>query len=294
MRRFSAATVAAVAVVVPVLVLAGCTPVHTEPESGIQSIVVGGTERTFTVAGDGYGNAIPVVIVLHGAGTNGAEAQSYSGMTPLAIENDFLVVYPEGSLAADIPGELSWNTGECCGAPARDGVDDVAFISALIDHLADSYPIDRTRIYLAGFSNGGMLSYALSCEPGLGIAGIAVIGGAYNVSGCASTDPVSLLLIHGVNDTTVPYDGGPTSARVAKRFGTFSNASVDDALGAFTARDNCGEPTTTPGAVADVTTWSGCPLELVAITEGTHLWPSIANEGYDASAEIVRFFELGG
>jgi polyhydroxybutyrate depolymerase len=295
MRRATRRTRLAVIGAIAASVLAGCTPTVTLPH-GIQSVSVNGTDRTFTIAGS-VAQSEPLLIVLHGAGLNGRAAAQYTGMSPIAAANGFLVAYPNGSLAADIPGELSWNSGECCGAPARDGVNDLAFIRALIDDLVKTYPIDPRRIYLAGFSNGGMLSYQLACDPNTPIAGIAVVGGAFNVDRCSATAPVRVLIIHGKKDTTVPYDGGETSARVAGRFGTFDNASVDDALAYWRDRNGCdGEPSTVDDGVLEESRWadcsSGASLLLDAIDEGTHRWPTDDNEGFNASKRIVEFFGL--
>jgi polyhydroxybutyrate depolymerase len=298
MKRVTRRVVVFATAAIVAIGLAACTPsVAATLPHGVQSISVNATERTFTLAGS-VAQGAPLLIVLHGAGLNGRGAEGYTGMTPLAKANGFLVAYPNGSLAADIPDELSWNSGECCGAPARDGVNDVAFIRALIDDLESTYPIDPDRVYLAGFSNGGMLSYQLACDSPTKLAGIAVVGGAFNVDRCSATAPMRVLIIHGKKDTTVPYNGGETSARVAGRFGTFGNASVDDAIAYWSERNGClGEPTIVDDDVIDESRWtecsSGASLLLDAIDSGTHLWPTDDNEGFNASERIVEYFGLG-
>jgi polyhydroxybutyrate depolymerase len=295
MNRFAAILIAAATLAVA---LGGCTPTHrtTVVPKGEQSISINGVDRTYTLAGSAA-EGVPLLVVLHGAGLSGRGAAAYTGMTAIAKANGFLVAYPDGTLAADIPGELSWNTGECCGAPARNGVNDVAFITALIDELGRTYAIDPTRVYLAGFSNGGMLSYQLACDSNAGIAGIAVVGGAFNVVRCSSTTPMPVLIIHGKLDTTVPFDGGDTSERVAKRFGTFTNASVDDAVQYWTARNACsGQPDLTDDGIAEESRWATCAagsaLTVDAITTGTHVWPTVKNENFAASERIAEFFGL--
>jgi polyhydroxybutyrate depolymerase len=295
MNRLAAILISAVTLAAT---LGGCTPTPRTSvvPKGDQSISVNGVDRTYTLAGSAA-EGVPLLVVLHGAGLSGRGAAAYTGMTELAKTNGFLVAYPDGTLAADIPGELSWNAGECCGAPARDGVNDVAFIAALIDDLGKTYPIDQERVYLAGFSNGGMLSYQLACNSSVPIAGIAVVGAAFNAVRCSSTTSMPVLIIHGKLDTTVPFDGGETSERVAKRFGTFTNASVDDAVRYWTERNACsGQPDLTDDGIAEESRWVTCAegsaLTVDAITAGTHVWPTVKNENFAASERIAEFFEL--
>ena len=85
-----------------------------------------------------------------------------TGFTPKASAEGFIVVYPDGtSRRAPL---LTWNAGHCCGYAMEQRVDDVAFISALIEDLAARFPIDRKRIYVTGMSNGAMMAHRLGSE----------------------------------------------------------------------------------------------------------------------------------
>jgi polyhydroxybutyrate depolymerase len=71
----------------------------------------------------------------------------------------FVTVYPDGT------GKVrTWNGGACCGSAAADDVDDVGFVSALLDHLEGALCIDRRRELASGMSNGAMLTHRLACE----------------------------------------------------------------------------------------------------------------------------------
>jgi polyhydroxybutyrate depolymerase len=127
------------------------------------------------------------------------------------------------------------------------------------------------------------------------------------VTVCESPGPMSALIIHGTADATVPYNGGETNPRTAARFGQWENASVQDAVNFWIDRDDCvdgpsadGTDTGQPRAVtADAIlteTWTECAaptrLELVSITGGTHVWPTLENESFDASRAILEYFGL--
>jgi polyhydroxybutyrate depolymerase len=95
----------------------------------------------------------------------GGEAEGMQQMTLLNATADrdiFIVVYPEGTGEVTL-GKLygSWNTGKCCPPAFDNNVDDVGFISKIIDKLAIDFNIDKKRVYATGHSNGGLMSYKL-------------------------------------------------------------------------------------------------------------------------------------
>ena len=279
---------------------AGATGTGTATTTPLETVEVGGVSRGYLLRTPDDAEdrePMPVVVMIHGAGGNGERAEAATGLTAIAETNGFIAAYPYGTQAANIPGEFSWNAGVCCGVPARSGVDDVAFITAMLDQIAATYPVDPEQIYIGGFSNGGMLSYRLACELGDRIAGIAVVSGALNVPECAAPDPIDLLVIHGTADLVVPYAGGETAARTAARFGTWTNTSVADSVDFWRERDGCERrPTTITEESVTTETYLDCDggtrIEVVTISEGGHEWPQPTNLAYDATSEILGFFGL--
>jgi polyhydroxybutyrate depolymerase len=82
----------------------------------------------------------------------------------------------------------------------RAGVDDVAFIRALIDRVTRQYAIDPHRVYAAGMSNGAMMTELLGCRLANGVAAIAPVAGPMPEpleAGCRPARPVPVLEIHG-------------------------------------------------------------------------------------------------
>ena len=304
-RRAAPATLAGLLLAV---LLAACTPsiepgatgTTTASTTALNLVDVDGVARSYIlrVPEDATSREpMPLVLMIHGAGGNGERAEVATGLTPIAETNGFIAAYPYGTQAANIEGEFSWNAGVCCGVPSRSGVDDVAVIAAMIDDIAAQSPVDPERVYLAGFSNGGMLSYRVACELGDRVAGIAVVSGALNVAECPAPDPMDVLVIHGTADLVVPYAGGVTAERTAARFGEWTNASVADSVGFWRQRDQCERrPATVTEETLTVETYADCidghRLEVVTITDGGHQWPRPANLAYDATSEILGFFGL--
>jgi poly(3-hydroxybutyrate) depolymerase len=131
---------------------------------------------------------------------DGGEPKDGWGFDELAARRGFAVVYPNGV-------EDSWNAGNCCEAAAKADVDDVAWLRSLIAHLAEEHPIDRRRVYLVGFSNGGMLAFRYACEHGDELAGLGVVSGSLQVSYCTPPAPVNVVTVHGLQDQHVPNEG---------------------------------------------------------------------------------------
>ena len=149
----------------------------------------------------------PLIINMHGLGSNATEQAVYSRFNSFADLNGFIVVYPEG-LEMTVP-EINY-TGQHWNAYFDTGVDDIGFIDYLIDVLWNKYAIDISRIYATGMSNGGFMSYTLACALSDRIAAIAsVTGSMVNVAPqlCNAGRPVPVLQFHGTEDPVVAYEG---------------------------------------------------------------------------------------
>lgn len=241
-------------------------------------LVVDGRERTFWLH---FPKHIPpttptaLVIVLHGGGGSGANAAGMSGMSAVADREGFMVAYPDGS--GRIKGHLlTWNAGNCCGYALDKQVDDVAFISALIDHLIVDYHADPARIFVTGMSNGGMMSHRLGCELSDKITAIAPVAGALNVT-CEPTEPLGVMVMHGTADQHVMYNGGAPQRSVDRQHPRV-DASVAAAIEFWVGHNQCGltaTTTTTPPIIMD--TYSGCrdggAVVLITVEGGGHAWP---------------------
>jgi polyhydroxybutyrate depolymerase len=207
--------------------------------------------------------AVPLVVVLHGGFGHGIGAERLYHWDAAARRHGFVVVYPDGI-------GRSWNAGRCCGSASRRNVDDVGFLSALVQRLEDENRIDSHRVYVTGMSNGAMMAYRMACEAPFPIAAIGPVAGTLGVS-CDRARPTSVLHIHGSADRNVPFAGG-----VGIGFDRSERLAVPEALARWRELDRCAKPvTTTAGVVA--TQRSGCAegrvVELITITGAGHQWP---------------------
>jgi polyhydroxybutyrate depolymerase len=195
------------------------------------------------------------------------------------------VIYPDGI-------ELNWNDGrmdeEARDRAHRENIDDVGFISDLIDLMLKEYNIDPLRVYVTGISNGAIMSYRLACELSQKITAIAPVDGNIPyllVNECTPSRPVSVLAINNINDPLVPFYGGEIQGKIKKvKLGKVLSAS--ESVGFWVKRDNCSimplvtdEPDRDPkdGTRVKSTRYingiEGSEVILYAVDGGGHTWP---------------------
>lgn len=248
---------------------------------------VGLAERSYlTVAPKDIGSdeRLPAVIVLHGLGANHRMMSNAADWRGAVEEKRFLAVFPQG--VAD-----SWNMGPCCPPANLLGVDDVGFLDRVAREVLDRDDVDPDRLFLTGFSNGGVMTYALACaRPDL-FAAIAPMAGS-NLTGCAPPSPIPLLHQHSDPDFIVPYDGQPAIGQLVS---SADFPPVPDSVGAWAVANGCAaEPTSTSDDDVERIDWTGCPddgeVHLVRIPGPGHVWP---NKGrYDPLETMLDFFGI--
>jgi len=245
--------------------------------------------------------AVPLMLVFHGAGGNAESARKMSGMDDIADRENFIVVYPNGTgLFSEYV--LSWNAGECCNFVEPFGVDDVAFVRFLVIALNETYNINSEKIYAAGISNGGMMVYRMGCEDADLFAGMAVISSTMCFDGCAPSGPVPLIVFHGLADTVIPYSGGMGTDFLTSFF-ELSHKPVSDSVSFWAKNNNCEPvPRKEKEGIVYKEVYSNCEknadVEFYTIENGGHVWPGGAESwllgsepvDFPASETIWRFF----
>ncbi|MEM3165492.1 MAG: PHB depolymerase family esterase [Halobacteria archaeon] len=301
----------------------------------VRTLRWGGEDRLYRLhkpAGLDASRPAPLVLVLHGGGSNGRQTEflTLNAWNELAAREGFLVAYPDGVGSR-------WNDGRADPKPPRTqprsaaeresswavqaprrSADDVGFISALIDRLASEFNVDRGRVFSTGISNGAMMSFRLGCELSDKIAAIGPVAGAMPeplMSSCAPSRPVSIVALSGVLDPLVPYAGGEVG--IARRsFGKV--APVPDSLRLWARLNGCPsepatalEPDRDPGDGTRVTrhAWLPCreasEVVLYTIDGGGHTWPGgvqylppfiigRTSRDVDATEVIWEFFKAHG
>ena len=154
----------------------------------------------------GVARLSPLLLLLHGSNADGQEIRAQSGMDAVADRSGVVVAYPEGVRGIFGRASADWNAGGCCGYAQRHEVDDVGFLRQVIDDLSARLPIDPTRIYVAGFSDGGRMAYRAACEMPDRLAAIAVVSGSLVAEDCRPSRVVPLVAVHGTADDDVSYE----------------------------------------------------------------------------------------
>ncbi len=148
----------------------------------------------------------PLIVLLHGYGSRSSEADAYFQFSQWVDQRGFGLLLPNGTI--DQFTVRHWNaTDECCDIFGAE-IDDVSYIKSLIDEARTHAEFDH--VFAVGHSNGGFMAYRLACEdvPGLR-AIVSLAGGAHSdAADCRVPKPLSVLQIHGTEDTSVLYQGG--------------------------------------------------------------------------------------
>ena len=201
------------------------------------SLTWGGLTRDFRVfipSGYNAGKPLPLVMVLHGGRGSAAQIEKHTGFSTLAEKELFLAAYPQGY-------DKQWNDGRQAQSikPQKLNIDDVGFISALIDAISEKYRVDPDRIYVTGISYGGFMSQKLACALSgrlAAAASVAAMMPAPLLASCRPSSKISILIMNGTEDPLVPYAGGKVHlGRIVRGEATSTNETVRF----WTSHNNC-------------------------------------------------------
>lgn len=245
----------------------------------------------------------PLIIFLHGSGDAGWAFRRRLRADALTDAARAITVWPDGM-------ENTWTVGcaDDCTFAQQLQADDVTFLEVLIRHLASELPVDTTRVYLMGFSQGGQLAQLYGCEGEIPPAGVgAVSAQMYKAAAarCAPKGPFPVGIVHGTGDPIAFYGGfGPGSVVM----------SVPETIDLWLGQFGCtGSPTEeyVPDSAEDPTSASiyrfrGCAprssVTLYQVYHGGHNWPGntgpwppitgLRSRNLDATREFLDLFGL--
>jgi polyhydroxybutyrate depolymerase len=183
-----------------------------DPNTHIRTITFDGIERSYRIhipLGFEKGYEGSLLFVLHGGGGTAEGMENYltnKTFNKLSDKHGFIVIYPDGY-------EKHWNDGRknVSWQDENITIDDVGFLTRLIDDTVNEFSLDPNRVFFCGISNGGQMSYRMACEKTDRIAGIAAVVSSMSVdliSKCSPKNPIPVFIISGTDDPLVPYDGG--------------------------------------------------------------------------------------
>lgn len=264
----------------------------------------GGRTRTFISWSPEGPGPFPLVVALHGRLGTGAQMLKLSGLTAIAEQEHFIVVYPDGI-------DRSWADGRNTSPASKQGVDDVAFLRALIDEFVTKRSADPSRVYVLGMSNGGFMALTLACQAADTVTAVGSVTGflgAQLAKSCSPTRAVPVAIIAGDTDPLVPFAGGELEG------GRGAITGADDTFALWRRLDGCeGAPIITAlpdadpndGTLVERREISSCRdgsrVRLDVVKGGGHTWPrgdrylpegviGKTSRDLDASAELWRFF----
>jgi polyhydroxybutyrate depolymerase len=230
----------------------------------------------------------PLLIALHGLSGWDLQLMDNTAFNNLAEANNFIVVYPNGTgeklgdrgIRSWNGGQVGWCTSGNCPPSQISKIDDVGYISKLIDDVSSRYPIDPKRVYLTGHSNGSQLAQRLACQLSNKITAVAVVAGHLALDTCNPDSPVSLLQIYGTEDTLNLENGG--TAKIS--FGIYSYEfnskgvmkSVQEMALANGCSSNYSQNNNLTNKDLTIYTWPGCKngvvVSSIRISGASHAW----------------------
>ena len=234
---------------------------------------IGGDRLARVVVPDGGTAGKPTVLLLGGYFNFGWELDAWVHASALVRELGFVLVVPDGRV--DTNGAPFWNATDTCCDYDETGVDDVAYLTGLVDELVAEHGVDPDRVTALGHSNGAFMAYRLACEPTNPLSALASIAGSswLDPAMCDPAGPVSVLQIHGSRDQVMPAvgdDEAPGALEVLERWAT-RNGCVPESR-SFTGVFDYDSKIL--GAETVAVAWQGCPADLAVefwwMTGATH------------------------
>jgi polyhydroxybutyrate depolymerase len=274
-----------------------------------RALDAGGRRRTFTVTVPraALAEPAPLVLVLHGnhPGATGQQMRDWTSFDAQAEAFGYVVAYPDG-----VSG--SWADGRGVTRADEAGVDDVAFLRALIDWSAHEHGTVADRAVVAGLSNGAFMAHRLAFEAGDRVAVIAAVAGCLPAALAerAQREPgfpayaVSALLVHGTADTLAPIGGGYSRHRGPNGELRARMLSLDESAACYRAVDRCPpEACATSRHAASHRSEAtggvgGTGVAAWTVLGGGHAWPGMAvppswgqyaGTEFDTARELCRF-----
>ena len=263
------------------------------------TVAVGEPKRTNrTYVPRGLAKGAPLVVVMHGAGENGAQMRIETGygFERLADEHGFAVVYPNAY-------EGYWDVCTIAEDVSANGlnIDDVGFLTGMVDKLVSEIGVDPGRVFAAGGSRGGFMAFRLALEAPSRFRAVAAVSA--NVPSpenfkCkpAGQGTSSVMIMNGTKDPLVPFYGGSVSLfgwfyRLGKVRSSRESGQYFADLNHITGTPERNETQVADGVRVEQVLWrnnSNVEVELVAVHGGGHGLPQPYRRGPRLLGPSVR------
>jgi polyhydroxybutyrate depolymerase len=265
------------------------------------SIDTGGLRRTYTTyVPRGLPKGAPLVVVMHGSGENAARirAETGYGFDRLADAHHFAVVYPNA-----VAHGGDWNACGTVGDDSADGpgIDDVRFLTGVVDKLVAEIGVDPGRTFAAGSSRGGFMAFRLALEAPSRFRAVAAVSANVHTPDNFKCKPTqsgtsSVMIMNGTKDPVVPFDGGHVSLfgfsyKYGKVMSSRASARFFADLNHLAGAPETRETPVADGVRVEQVLWrnGSKEVELVAIHGGGHGVPQL----YQSRPRILGPLLLG-
>jgi polyhydroxybutyrate depolymerase len=256
-----------------------------------RSLTLHGTKRSYLLTTPAaHRTRDPLVLDFHGYGEGDMTESRTSQLGVLGQHDGFITAFPQGTGTP-----IAWDTS------TRPGNTDIAYVSALLDHLEATECIDTARIYATGLSQGAFMTSALACVMSSRIAAFAPVAGIVLPRPCSTKRSVPILAFHGTADPILRFNGGLGRQVLAndlraipRKFPKLPPTRLEGAgypahVRQWAAKNGCdATPTDTRPSAHVIHRVYACPsgsaVEFDIVLGGGHSWP-----GSELSAELATF-----
>lgn len=230
------------------------------------------------------GQAVPVLLVLHGGNGTGARLQSSLGFDAYADRDGVVVIYPDGI-------ENNWSDGRGTTDAELAGVDDIGFLGDLLDQVEAHAHLDAGRVWVTGVSNGGIMSHRVACDLSERVAAVAPVISAFPTAyleACQPARPIPMVALQGTADEFINLEGGDASHE-ATGLGDGGLIESAEATAAFWAQHNGCAPAPQVQQLEPISdeddtrvelrSWRGCDqgasIDYYIVHGMGHVWPPL-------------------
>lgn len=256
-----------------------------DPGLHTDSIIFEGIQRKYMyyIPADIQGlTNVPIVFFLHGYGASAQIGVNVLGpqFHARAERDKAIVVYPEAT-------SKHWNDKLGGSFPLTDHINDVGYLSSLIDLFIKDFKANPNRVYFSGSSNGGMMTYRLSCDIPEKIRAIAPFISTISpqvAAQFAKAKPIPIMVTSGTADSIIKWDGGPVKVTRTPRL-----LSAEDNIAYWKVRNGVKNkarishlPDVEPGDNSSVEIWhykGKNDVILYKIIGGAHTHPTLRAPG---------------
>ena len=276
----------------------GCASSTTAASTGevTETMTSGGATRTYlryVPPGVDPTQPLPVVIDIHGLGSNMTQQQAVTQFEQLAATQHFVVLTPNGL-------NSRWVT-----VNSRPNAD-IDFLMSMLDQVEAAVCVDTARVYSTGYSDGGLMSSVLACQVSNRITAVGLVSGITHGPGCQPGRPVPMIVFWGKQDLVLPYYGGlgedlrallagkPIPPDVTAPTAPVANPDgfppVEQVVSSWADTNGCPARAATVQAGSDVVQHIYAPcsqdatIRFYVVADGGHAWPGSKVESAAAGA----------